>query len=145
MSWLDVAAIVLGWLFTISGVALGGFLVFKTKYVDESLWGRKKEARGGAFVVDEVGGEGVDFMPDDRVVDGTDEGRAALERNSRRFMAQYAQGRRGMTHHLDPTETMPHPEQVAAMARAQAAEAPRPDEGAEKVRGDAFNLEEEGK
>ena len=145
MGGWDLAAMALGWFFTFSGVALGGYLVFKTKYVEEGLFGQRKAAQGGAFIADEIiPGDNMDK----RVVEGIDAARETLEKQTGRFMSQFLAGQRGMTHHLDETTVVAHPEQVTAMAEAQVAEAPdpsfsRPAERKSDARGDAFNLDEE--
>jgi hypothetical protein len=54
---LDIfIAFVLSWISTVSGVALGGYLVFKTKRENYEGLFNSKEPQGQAFNIDEMGG-----------------------------------------------------------------------------------------
>ena len=45
---------VLGWFATLTGVALGGFLVYRTRRdTDDPLFASQKERKGEAFVIDD--------------------------------------------------------------------------------------------
>lgn len=63
-AWHIILFIIIGWAATLSGVALGGFLVFRTKRDQfDRLFSNGGTPKGDAFVLDDGGTDPTDIMP----------------------------------------------------------------------------------
>lgn len=61
--WFDVFCVVFGWFACITGVALGGYMVFRTKKEPHESFFKLREPKGKAFVLDDGLNAGTETPP----------------------------------------------------------------------------------